>query len=252
MSVRGKVAVITGAGSGIGRASAALFARQGARVAVVDQDRDAGAETVAQLKASQGEAMVVAVDVSRAEDVRRMVDTVLASFGRLDILVNNAGIYRQGDVSATSESDWQRILDVNLTGPFLCAKYCVPAMRRTGGGVIINVASEAGLVGIKGQVAYNVSKAGLIGLTRSLAVDGAPEIRANCICPGTSATPLVEAAVRRQADPVAARRALESVRPLNRLGQPDEIAFGILCLASDELGYATGAVLSVDGGYTAQ
>lgn len=252
MSVRGKVAVITGAGSGIGRASAALFARQGARVAVVDQDREAGAETVAQIKASQAEAVFVAVDVSRAEDVRRMVDTILATFGRLDILVNNAGIYRQGDVLATPESDWQRILDVNLTGPFLCAKYCVPAMRRSGGGVIINVASEAGLVGIKGQVAYNVSKAGLIGLTRSLAVDGAPEIRANCICPGTSATPLVETAVRRQADPVAARRALESVRPLNRLGQPDEIAFGILCLASDELGYATGAVLSVDGGYTAQ
>ncbi len=252
MSLKGKVAVITGAGSGIGRATAVLFAREGAQVAVVDVDRRLGAETVGQIRDGGGEGIFIAADVSRSEDVRAMVAEILGRFGRLDILVNNAGIYRQGDVEVASEADWQRVLDVNLTGPFLCAKYCIPAMRRTGGGVVVNVASEAGLVGIKGQVAYNVSKAALIGFTRSLAVDGAPHIRANCMCPGTSDTPLVAAAVGRQPDPAAARRALETVRPLDRLGRPEEIAFGILCLAADELAYATGAVLSVDGGYTAQ
>lgn len=252
MGVAGKVAVVTGGGSGIGRATAELFVREGARVAVVDVDRATGEETLARLRAAGGEAVLIAADVSSADQVRQMVDEVVGRFGRLDILVNNAGIYRQGDALATSETDWQRMLDVNLTGPFLCAKHAMAAMRRSGGGVIVNVASEAGLVGIKGQVAYNVTKAALIGLTRSLAVDAAPVIRVNCICPGTTDTPLVAAAVRREADPAAARRALESVRPANRLGRPEEIAFGILCLASDDLAYATGAVLSVDGGYTAQ
>lgn len=252
MGVRRKVAVITGAGVGIGRAAAALFAREGAQVVVADRDQDHGAAAAAEITAAGGRAIFVAADVSRPDEVRRMVETTVETFGRLDILVNNAGIYRQGDAVATAEADWQAMLDVNLTGPFLCAKYSIPLMRRGGGGVIVNVASEAGLVGIKGQVAYNVTKAGLIGLTRSLAVDGAPDVRVNCICPGTSDTPLVAAAVARQPDPAAARRALESVRPLNRLGRPEEIAFGILCLASDELAYATGAILSVDGGYTTQ
>lgn len=252
MGVRGRVAVITGGGAGIGRATALLFAREGAKVVVADVDREAGAATVAQIAAEGGEATFVAVDVATPNEVALMVEATLTAFGRLDILVNNAAIYRQGSAETTTEDDWQRMLQVNLTGPFLCARHCIPIMRRGGGGVIVNVASEAGLVGIKGQVAYNVTKAGLIGLTRSIAVDGAPTIRANCVCPGTSDTPLVAAAVARQPDPAAARRALESARPMDRLGRPEEIAFGILCLASDDLAYATGAVLSVDGGYTAQ
>lgn len=203
MGVRGKVAVITGGGAGIGRATALLFAREGARVVVADVDKEAGFATVAQIATEGGEATFVAADVSRPDEVGLMVEATLAAFGRLDILVNNAAIYRQGDAETTTEADWQRMLEVNLTGPFLCARYCVPVMRRGGGGVIVNVASEAGLVGIRGQVAYNVTKAGLIGFTRSLAVDGAPAIRANCICPGTSDTPLV--AARWRASPTRQR-----------------------------------------------
>ena len=178
---------------------------------------------------------------------------MLARWGRLDVLVNNAGIYLQADALGTPVEEWERVLAVNLTGAFLCTRHAVPAMERHGGGAIVNVASEAGLVGIRGQVAYNVSKGGLIALTRSCAVDFAPRgIRVNCVCPGTTDTPLVQAALARAADPAAMRRALEGARPANRLGRPEEIAAAILYLAGDEAGYATGAVLSVDGGYTAQ
>jgi NAD(P)-dependent dehydrogenase (short-subunit alcohol dehydrogenase family) len=152
-----------------------------------------------------------------------------------------------------TEEDWDRILDVNLKGVFLCSKYCIPEMIKVGGGTIVNIGSEAGIVGIRNQVAYNVSKSGVIALTKSMAIDfAAHNIRVNCVCPGTTETPLVKAAVERAPDPGAARRALEEVRPANRLGQPEEIAAGILYLASAESLYATGSILSIDGGYTAQ
>jgi NAD(P)-dependent dehydrogenase (short-subunit alcohol dehydrogenase family) len=177
------------------------------------------------------------------------MEAVLRRWGGLDVLVNNAGIHHQADAVGTPEAVWNHVLAVNLTGAFLCIKYAVPAMLR--GGVIVNVASEAGLVGIRNQVAYNVSKGGLISLTRSCAVDFASKgIRVNCVCPGTTDTPPVQAAVGRAPEPGAARRALEEVRPLKRLGEPEEIAAAVLYLAA--AGYATGAVLSVDGGYTAQ
>ncbi len=253
MKLAGKVAIVTGAGAGIGRATALLFAREGARVIVADHNANSGAETVALIRQAGGEAVFVQADVAVAANAEKMVSTALDAFGRLDILVNNAGIYAKGDTASTPEADWDRILDVNLKGAFLCSKYAIPAMKKTGGGVIVNVASEAGLVAIKNQVAYNVSKAGVIALTKSTAVDfAADNIRVNCICPGTTETPLVQAALAKEVDPARTRRALEESRPLNRLGRPEEIAAGILYLASDELGYATGAVLSVDGGYTAQ
>jgi NAD(P)-dependent dehydrogenase (short-subunit alcohol dehydrogenase family) len=182
-----------------------------------------------------------------------MIAAVHEEWGRIDVLVNNAGVYVQGEVHQTPLEDWQRILDINLTGAFLCTRAVVPLMIEQGGGVIVNVASEAGLVGIGNQVAYNVSKAGLIALTRSCAVDLAKYgIRVNCVCPGTTETPLVKAALDRAADPVSARRRLESSRPMDRLGQPDEIASAIVYLASPGAGYATGSILSIDGGYTAQ
>jgi NAD(P)-dependent dehydrogenase (short-subunit alcohol dehydrogenase family) len=253
MRFQGKVAVVTGAGLGIGQAAAASFARQGASVAVVDRNPESGASTVQALQKEGLRGLFVQADVSNEADVKNMVEQVAAHWGRLDILVNNAGIYIQGDVTQTTLDGWDQIMAVNLTGAFLCTRYAVPLMVKNGGGVIVNVASEAGLVGIKGQVAYNVSKAGMIALTKSCAVDLADRgIRVNAVCPGTTDTPLVREAVSRAPDPAAARRRLENVRPLNRLGTPEEIASAILYMASSESGYATGAVLSIDGGYTAQ
>lgn len=253
MKLTHKVVIVTGAGAGIGQATALRFARGGARVVVVDCDAANGAATVALIRKEGGEAIFIRADVSKTADAERMVKTVIETYGRLDILVNNAGIHAKGDAVTTTEDDWDRVLDVNLKGVFLCSKYALTAMKKTGGGMIVNVASEAGLVAIKNQVAYNVSKSGVIALTKSAAVDFAKDnIRVNCICPGTTETPLVREALAKEDDPLSVRRRLEESRPLNRLGQPEEIAAGILLLAADELAYATGAILSVDGGYTAQ
>jgi len=253
MRLKDKVAIITGAGAGIGQATALLFAKEGAKVVVADVDPQAGKETVEQIQKEGGKGVFLKVNVAKGSDAREMVQETLKNYGRIDILVNNAGIYTKGDVISTSEEDWDRILNVNLRGVYLCCKYTLPEMIKKGGGAIVNVASEAGLVGIKNQVAYNVSKAALIMLTRSLAVDFAPQnIRVNNVCPGTTETPLVRAAIQKEKDPKKARKALEECRPANRLGKPEEIAAAILFMASDEPGYATGSSLVIDGGYTAQ
>jgi NAD(P)-dependent dehydrogenase (short-subunit alcohol dehydrogenase family) len=253
MRFEGKVAVLTGAALGIGRAAAVAFAAEGAKVAVLDLNEAEGEQTLRQIRDAQGEANFFRTDISKEAEVRGTLERVASDWGRLDILVNNAGIYFQANALDTTLETWEKVLAVNLTGAFLCTKYAVQQMVKNGGGAVVNVASEAGLVGIKGQVAYNVSKGGLIALTRSCAVDFAEfGVRVNSICPGTTDTPLVQAAVQRAPDPAAARRALESCRPLDRLGRPEEIAAAILFLASGEAGYATGAILSVDGGYTTQ
>jgi|AMZC01.1.fsa_nt_AMZC01007169.1_3 NAD(P)-dependent dehydrogenase (short-subunit alcohol dehydrogenase family) len=253
MRFEGKVVVVTGAAEGIGQAALLAFAREGARVVLADREPEKGQAIVEQLRREGREVLAVRVDVSVEDEVRALFDQVKSQWGRVDVLVNNAGIYMQGDVTQTSLADWERIMAVNVTGAFLCTRYAVPLMIAQKSGVIVNVASEAGLVGIKGQVVYNVSKGAMIALTRSCAVDLADYgIRVNSVCPGTTETPLVRAALQRAADPAEARRRLEQCRPANRLGTPQEIAAAILFLASDEVAYATGAILSVDGGYTAQ
>lgn len=251
-SFKDKVVVITGGGLGIGRATCLAFADAGAKVAVVDISA-MNADNVAQeIINCNGDAIALTVDVAKETQVKDAVLIIEKKWGKLDILVNNAGIYRKGDVFNTSFDDWNAIMAVNLTGSFLFSKECLSLMLKNRSGTIVNVASEAGLVGIKGQAAYNVSKAALIGLTRSMAVDYAPLVRVNCVCPGTTETPLLEKALKQSSDPVGLRRNLESSRPMDRLGKPEEIACAILLLASDSIGYSTGAVFSVDGGYTSQ
>jgi NAD(P)-dependent dehydrogenase (short-subunit alcohol dehydrogenase family) len=253
MSFQSKVALVTGAGAGIGLETALAFGKLGAKVVLVDANPRNGEEAKKAFESKGYVSMLCIAAVEQSDQVQKVIEDVALQWGRLDILVNNAGIYIQGGVAETNQLDWEKILAVNLTGAFLFTKYALTLMIKNGGGVVINVASEAGLVGIKNQVAYNVSKAGMIGLTRSCAVDLAPlGIRVNSVCPGTTDTPLVQAAIRRADDPAAARRQLEKVRPLNRLGRSEEIASAIVYLASDEAGYATGSILSIDGGFTAQ
>jgi len=251
MKLMNKVAVITGSGSGIGRTTALLFAKEGAKVVVADLNENGGNETVDLIKKAEGNAALVLTDVSDASSVKKMVKSTVDMHGRLDILINVAGVFAEGDVVNTSENDWDRVLGVNLSGIYLCMKYCIPLMIKSGGGVIVNVASEAGLVAIANQVAYNVSKSGVIALTKSAAIDFVDKnIRVNCICPGRVLTPLVKKVINESKDPDRTRRLLSEDRPLKRMGKPEEIAAGILFLASDEVKYAIGTVLTVDGGYT--
>jgi len=241
-----KVVAITGAEMGIGKAIAEAFSKRGAKVVIVGIDEAEGTATAAHLP---GKALFIKADVSKEEEVKLLPEKIKKEFGPVDILVNNAGIYKKGNVSTTSFEDWKKILDVNLDGVFLVTKYILQQMLEQNQGVIVNIASEAGIAAIGNQVAYNVSKAAVIALTKSLAVDFAEHnIRANAVCPGTTMTPLVEKALATSANPEEEKRALESSRPLNRLGKPEEIANAVLALASEELGYATGAVLSIDGG----
>lgn len=248
-----KVVVVTGASKGIGKASALAFGQEGAKVAMVYFSDKPGEEDLAPIAIADGEAMPVQTDVSEEDQVEALMQQVADRWGRLDVLVNNAGVYRKGTVADTPSSDWDWVLDVNLRGAYLCTHFAVPFMEKNGGGAVVNVSSEAGLVGIENQVAYNVSKGGMLALTRSCAVDLASKgIRVNCVCPGTTDTPLVREAVNQADDPEQARRELEQSRPLDRLGTPEEIASAILYLSSEESAYATGSILSIDGGYTAQ
>jgi len=249
VNFKDKIVIVTGAAVGIGKATAIAFAEKGAKVVVADIDIKKGKQTSSLIG---GNAFFIEVNVADSESVNNMVKEVTKRFGRIDILVNNAGIYYQGDVIETTEEEWDRVMAVNLKGMYLCCHYAIPVMLKGNGGIVINVASEAGLVGIAGQTAYNVSKAGVISLTKSMAVDFARKgVRVNAVCPGTTETPLVKNALEKSEDPEKARRKLEECRPLNRLGRPEEIAAAILAMASDNLGYATGSVLSIDGGYTA-
>lgn len=245
----GKVALVTGAGAGIGRATAQLFAQEGAHVVVVDRNAETARETVGLILESGGQAADAAADVSRAADVRAMFDVAQEAFGGLDILFNNAGIVVQGRVEETSEEDWEAQIATTLTSVYLGCKYGIPYLRRRGGGVILNMASVAGAMGIVNRAAYSAAKGGVIGLTRAVALDHAAEnIRVVYLAPATIETPSLLERIRTAPDPAAARKAFEARQPIGRIGRPEDVAYAALYLVSDEAAFLTGCGLNVDGG----
>lgn len=245
-----KSAIVTGGGSGIGRATALAFAAEGARLIVADLNEAAGEETARLAREQGGEAAYVRTDVSRTADCASMVDAAVGRYGRLDIAFNNAGINLQPcKIADVDEQEWARILAVNLTGVYLCMKHEIPAMRRTGGGAIVNTASVGGVIGTAGVTAYCATKHGVVGLTKSAALDHIGDgIRINAVCPGGTRTEMLAEWFK---DPEVERRAL-SQTPLGRMASPGEIARAVLFLASDEASFLVGHALIADGGLTAQ
>ena len=250
--VEGKVALVTGGGGGIGRAAALAFAREGARVAVADFAASAAHDTVAQINAAGGQAITLTGDVTRAKDVRAMVDDTVTAYGRLDCAFNNAGIAPyQVDASGKktadgSEASFDRMIAVNLKGVWLCMKEEIPRMQSQGGGAIVNTASIAGLIGLVTSSAYVAAKHGVIGLTKTAALEYADaKIRVNAVCPGFIKTQMTEDTMRRRGEAILGQI------PVRRMGEPGEIAEMVVWLCSDRASYITGAAYNVDGGWMA-
>jgi meso-butanediol dehydrogenase / (S,S)-butanediol dehydrogenase / diacetyl reductase len=250
MRLADKVALITGGGSGFGEVTGHMFAREGAAVVLADLNGAAAQSVAESIIAEGGRAAWVAADVTSEASAKAMVHTAMEAFGRLDILFNNAGVEGMGSVVDTDEATWERIFAVHVRGAFLCSKYAIPAMiDGARGGVVINVSSVAGLIGLGRMSAYCAAKGAIISLTRAMAVDFAPQkIRVNCIAPGTAMTPLGKRLIEHDTPEMLERRL--SRYPLHRFAEPDEIARAILFLASDDSSFATGTCLVVDGGLT--
>jgi NAD(P)-dependent dehydrogenase (short-subunit alcohol dehydrogenase family) len=249
--VQGKVALVTGGGSGIGRATAVAFAAEGAKVVVADIVVDGGEETVRLIKAAGGEAVFIKTDVTKAAEVEVMVKQAVDTYGRLDCAFNNAGI--EGATALThecTEENWDRVVAVDLKGVWLCMKYEIPQMLPQGGGAIVNTASVAGLVGFQAIPAYVASKHGVNGLTKTAALEYAKSgIRVNAVCPGVIHTPMVERFFK--ANPEASE-SMSALEPVGRLGKPEEIAAAVVWLCSDAASFVTGLPMAVDGALTAQ
>lgn len=247
----GKVALVTGGGSGIGRAAALIFAREGARVAVADYAVEGGEETVRAIEGAGGEAVFIRADVSKTADVKAMIRKVVDMWGRLDCANNNAGIEgTPAPLADCSEENWDRTININLKGVFLCMKYEIPQMLKQGGGAIVNTSSVAGLVGFRRLPAYVASKFGIVGLTKAAALDYAQAgIRINAVCPGVIRTPMVERLTG--GDPQAEAQ-LAAGEPVGRLGAPEEVGEAIVWLCSDAASFVTGHAMAVDGGWVAQ
>ena len=248
----GKVAIVTGAASGIGAGTALRFAEEGAAVACADLNGDGAQETAAAIVAGGGQAIGMGADVTNQGDIDAMLAATQDAFGGFDVVVNNAGITIVGSVEQLDEAQWDRELDINLKSIYRVSKAVWPVLRSRGGGAILNTASIAGQIGIAQDAAYCASKAAVIMLTRCMAADGAGDrIRVNCVCPGFIQTPMIDGFFDDQDDPEAARAGATALHPLGRLGTPADIAGGFVYLASDDAEWVTGTALTIDGGLMA-
>jgi NAD(P)-dependent dehydrogenase (short-subunit alcohol dehydrogenase family) len=249
--VEGKVALITGGASGIGRATALTFAREGAKLVIADMNADGGHQTVHMITEQGGEAIFVKTDVSKAVEVQALIAQAVATYGRLDCAHNNAGVSSpvRASIADYPEEDWHRVIAINLTGVWLCMKYEIPQMLQQGGGTIVNTASIMGLVATGFNPAYVASKHGVVGLTKTAALEYAQQgIRVNCVCPGVIQTPMTERGLRH---PERRARIMAS-EPMGRVGTPEEVAEAVVWLCSDAASFVTGHTMTVDGGYVAQ
>lgn len=244
----GKVALVTGAGSGIGRTSAQTFAREGAKVAVVDIAQEGGLGTVALIRGAGGDAIFIRCDVAKQSDVEAMVNTVVATYGRLDYAFNNAGIGPVVSIVACTEDEWDAVNNINLRGIWLCLKHEIPEILKQGG-AIVNTASVSGLVGLPGMGPYAASKHGVVGLTKVAAMEYAKAgIRVNAVCPGVIKTPMLEQALIANPD---VAKTWDALHPMGRIGEPREVAEAVVWLCSDRASFITGQALAIDGGWTA-
>jgi len=259
MKLQDRVAIITGAGSGIGRAAAQLFAKEGARIVVADLDPRGGEETVKRIRANGGQAIFLETDVTKSSMVETTVSKTISQYGRVDILFNSAGLdifiinpNADGTVVGTREEEWDRLLAINLKGTFLFSKYTIPHMMKQKQGVVLNMGSEYGIVGGLASAAYCASKGGVVLLTKQMAIDYAPyNIRVNCICPCNVETPLMDKGLAASGDPAAVKKSTVKIMPLGRFSRPEEIAAAALYLSSDDASFVTGTTLVIDGGVTA-
>jgi NAD(P)-dependent dehydrogenase (short-subunit alcohol dehydrogenase family) len=248
----GKVALITGGGTGIGRACAEMFAREGARVALAGRRAAPLAEAAAAIAKRGGEALAVECDVTIESEVARAVEAAVARFGRLDAVVNSAGALQWTTAENTTEQDWDRVVDTNLKGTFLVSRAALAALRRAGGGSIINIGSVMGLVAMPERAAYAAAKGGVVMLTKAMALEHAKDrIRVNCICPSVVDTETIRERMARLPDPEAARRARVARIPMGRMGAPEDVAWLAVFLAADESTWLTGAAIPLDGGESA-
>ncbi len=252
MRLKDRVAIVTGAAKGIGWGIATVFAKEGAKVVVVDWDAEAGAKTAAEICDQGGQAIFVKCDVSNEEQVKAMVQAALDRFGQIDILVNNAGIGVYKTVLDATSEDWDRALAVNLKSIFLCSKYTIPHMQKIGKGAIVNVSSVHAYANVNGTSPYAASKGGVTALTRAMAMDYSPTIRVNAIAPGWVLTPLIQSIFDSYPDPAEQQRIVEQRQVMKRIGRPEDIGYAAVFLASDEASFITGTQLFVDGGLTAQ